>query len=60
MQATFKRLGLRHADLTLPLVSQLLEIHPFYDTPEPDIEDSAYLCILVLVADPFISSTDSP
>ena len=48
-QATFKRLGLRHGELTLPLVSQLLEIHPFFDTAEPDIEDSAYLCILVLV-----------
>jgi hypothetical protein len=49
LQATFQRLGLRHAELTLPLVSQLLEIHPFFDTAEPDIEDPAYLCILVLV-----------
>ena len=49
-----------HADLTLPLVTQLLESHPVFDTPEPDIEDSAYLCILVLVADLFISLPDSP
>lgn len=46
---TCKKLGFGHAELTLPLVTQLLEIHPFFDTPEPDIEDPAYLCILVLV-----------
>ena len=46
---TFRQLGLRHADLTLPLVAQLLEVHPFFDTAEPDIEDPAYLCVLVLV-----------
>ena len=46
---TFKSLGLKHADLTLPLVTQLLEIHPFFDTAEPDIEDPSYLCLLVLV-----------
>lgn len=46
---TFKSLGLKHANLTLPLVTQLLEIHPFFDTAEPDVEDPCYLCILVLV-----------
>ena len=46
---TFRKLGLKHANLTLPLVTQLLEVHPFFDTAEPDIEDSNYLCILVLV-----------
>ena len=46
---TCKKLGSTHAELVLPLVTQLLEIHPFFDTPEPDIEDPAYLCILVLV-----------
>ena len=46
---TCKKLGSTHADLVLPLVTQLLEIHPFFDTAEPDIEDPAYLCILVLV-----------
>ena len=46
---TFKRLGERHSELTLPLVTQLLEIHPFFDVTEPDIEDASYLCILVLV-----------
>ena len=46
---TFRTLGLKHAELTLPLVTQLLEIHPFFDTAEPDVEDPCYLCILVLV-----------
>ncbi len=46
---TCKKLGSTHPDLVLPLVTQLLEIHPFFDTPEPDIEDPSYLCILVLV-----------
>ncbi len=46
---TFKRLGERHSELTLPLTTLLLEIHPFLDTAEPDIDDPAYLCILVLV-----------
>ncbi len=46
---TFKKLGANHPDLTLPLVTQLLEVHPFFDTAEPDIEDPGHLCILVLV-----------
>lgn len=47
--ATFKNLGERHSELTLPLVPQLLEIHPFFDTAEPDLEEPSYLCILILV-----------
>ena len=46
---TFKALGANHSELTLPLVTQLLEIHPFFDTAEPEIDDPAHLCILVLV-----------
>ena len=46
---TFKELGANHSELTLPLVTQLLEIHPFFDTAEPEIDDPAHLCILVLV-----------
>lgn len=30
-------------------MTQLLEIHPFFDTAEPDVDEPAYLCILVLV-----------
>ena len=54
---TFKSLGVKHSDLTLPLVTQLLEIHPFFDTAEPDVEDPCYLCILVLV---FNAAQQSP
>jgi len=46
---TFKHLGSNHPDLTLPLVTFLLRIHPFFDSLEPDIEDPVYLCKLVLV-----------
>ena len=52
---TCKKLGSTHAELVLPLVTQLLEIHPFFDTPEPDIEDPAYLSILVLKSFEFAS-----
>ncbi len=54
---TFKRLGERHSELTLPLAAQILEIHPFLDTAEPDIEDPAYLCVLVLI---FNAAQDCP
>jgi len=46
---TFKCLGANHPDLTLPLVTSLLDIHPFFDRAEPDIEDTSYLCTLVLI-----------
>lgn len=37
-------LGASHPYLTLPLVPQLLNRHPFFDTPEPDVDDLS--CIL--------------
>ena len=46
---TFKHLGANHPDLTLPLVSSLLKIHPYFDKQEEDIEDPSYLCKLILV-----------
>nr|CAD7263757.1 unnamed protein product [Timema shepardi] len=39
-----QKIGQSHPELTLPLVPELLAIHPFFDTPEPDVEDPA--CIL--------------
>lgn len=39
-----QKIGQAHPELTLPLVPELLAIHPFFDTPEPDVEDPA--CIL--------------
>ncbi|XP_069683725.1 integrator complex subunit 4 [Periplaneta americana] len=44
-----QKIGQAHPELTLPLVPELLAIHPFFDTPEPDVEDPAYICILILV-----------
>ncbi|XP_008307693.1 integrator complex subunit 4 isoform X2 [Cynoglossus semilaevis] len=44
-----KFLGSRHPTLVLPLVSELLSTHPYFDTPEPDMDDPAYIAVLVLV-----------
>ncbi|XP_014277825.1 integrator complex subunit 4 [Halyomorpha halys] len=44
-----KEIGRKHSDLTLPLVPKLLGIHPFFDTPEPDVEDPHYISLLILV-----------
>ncbi|KAG8034468.1 hypothetical protein G9C98_007544 [Cotesia typhae] len=42
-------LGASHPYLTLPLVPQLLGRHPFFDTPEPDVDDPSYASVLVLI-----------
>ncbi|KAM9317897.1 integrator complex subunit 4 [Pholidichthys leucotaenia] len=44
-----KFLGSRHPTLVLPLVPELLSTHPYFDTPEPDMDDPAYMAVLVLV-----------
>uniref|UniRef100_A0A3B4AGE7 Integrator complex subunit 4 n=1 Tax=Periophthalmus magnuspinnatus TaxID=409849 RepID=A0A3B4AGE7_9GOBI len=44
-----KFLGQRHPTLVLPLVPELLSTHPYFDTPEPDMDDPAYIAVLVLV-----------
>ncbi|XP_067841723.1 integrator complex subunit 4 [Heptranchias perlo] len=44
-----KYLGSRHPTLVLPLVPELLSTHPYFDTPEPDMDDPAYIAVLVLV-----------
>lgn len=38
-------LGASHPYLTLPLVPQLLGRHPFFDTPEPDVDEPS--CIFL-------------
>lgn len=53
----FQRIGSVHPELTLPLVPELLNIHPFFDMPEHDVEDPAYICILILV---FNAAQQSP
>lgn len=41
-----KFLGSRHPTLVLPLVPELLSTHPFFDTPEPDMDEPA--CIFLM------------
>uniref|UniRef100_A0A8D2IZI5 Integrator complex subunit 4 n=1 Tax=Varanus komodoensis TaxID=61221 RepID=A0A8D2IZI5_VARKO len=52
-----KFLGDRHPTLVLPLVPELLGTHPFFDTPEPDMDDPAYIAVLVLI---FNAAKSSP
>ncbi|XP_076380143.1 integrator complex subunit 4 [Megalopta genalis] len=42
-------LGASHPYLTLPLVPQLLGRHPFFDTPEPDVDEPSYASVLVMI-----------
>ncbi|XP_014214369.1 integrator complex subunit 4 isoform X2 [Copidosoma floridanum] len=42
-------MGASHPYLTLPLVPQLLEQHPFFDTPEPNVALPAYVSKLILI-----------
>ncbi|XP_077154805.1 integrator complex subunit 4 isoform X3 [Ranitomeya variabilis] len=44
-----KFLGSRHPTLVLSLVPELLSTHPFFDTPEPDMDDPAYIAVLILI-----------
>ncbi|XP_041974332.1 integrator complex subunit 4 [Aricia agestis] len=51
-RSTFRcvqRMGVAHASLVLPLTARLLAAHPYIDTPEPDVDDPAYICVLILV-----------
>lgn len=41
--------GKNHPWVILPLVPQLLSMHPFFDTSEPDPEDPAYVSVLIMV-----------
>ncbi|CAN9493056.1 unnamed protein product [Ophioblennius macclurei] len=50
-------LGSRHPTLVLPLAPELLSTHPYFDTPEPDMDDPAYIAVLVLV---FNAATSCP
>ncbi|XP_060575601.1 integrator complex subunit 4-like [Ruditapes philippinarum] len=44
-----KFLGKNCANLALPLMPEFLCLHPYFDTPEPEMDDPAYISILVLV-----------
>ncbi|XP_052217575.1 integrator complex subunit 4-like isoform X2 [Dreissena polymorpha] len=42
-------LGTNGSSLALPLLPEFLCLHPYFDTPEPEMDDPAYISILVLV-----------
>ncbi|CAG9865327.1 unnamed protein product [Phyllotreta striolata] len=44
-----QRIGSQHPELVLPLVPQFLNIHPFFDTAEPDVDNPQYVCLLILI-----------
>ncbi|XP_073468906.1 integrator complex subunit 4 [Aquarana catesbeiana] len=44
-----KFLGSRHPTLVLSLVPDLLGSHPFFDVPEPDMDNPSYIALLVLI-----------
>uniref|UniRef100_A0ABM0LZV2 Integrator complex subunit 4-like n=1 Tax=Saccoglossus kowalevskii TaxID=10224 RepID=A0ABM0LZV2_SACKO len=54
---SLKHLGHYHPDLTLTLVPDLLGTHPYFDIPEPDMEDPAYIAVMILI---FNSAIKSP
>ncbi|KAH8416832.1 hypothetical protein KR222_006991 [Zaprionus bogoriensis] len=47
--ACMRRIGQKHPHLVMALAGHLLYVHPFFETPERDVEDPAYLCVLILV-----------
>ena len=49
IRSCLAKMGRAHPYLTLPLVPQLLGRHPFFDTPEPDVDEPTYASILVLI-----------
>ncbi|CAH1100024.1 unnamed protein product [Psylliodes chrysocephalus] len=44
-----QKIGSQHPELVLPLVPQFLNIHPFFDTAEPDVDNAQYICLLILI-----------
>ena len=50
-------MGEKHQHIASSLVPELLSTHPFFATPEPSIDDPAYVAILILV---FNATAKSP
>ncbi|XP_011201893.2 integrator complex subunit 4 [Bactrocera dorsalis] len=44
-----RKIGQKHPNLCMAVTSHLLQDHPFFDSAERDVEDPAYLCILILL-----------
>ncbi|XP_017055722.1 integrator complex subunit 4 [Drosophila ficusphila] len=47
--ACMRKIGQKHPHLVMAVTVHLLYVHPFFETPERDVEDPAYLCVLILV-----------
>ncbi|EDW07603.1 integrator complex subunit 4 [Drosophila mojavensis] len=47
--ACMRKIGQKHPHLVMAVTGHLLYVHPFFETPERDVEDPAYLCVLILV-----------
>jgi integrator complex subunit 4 len=44
-----QKVGQKHSELCMSLTPQLLQNHPFFDSAEKDVEDPAYICILIML-----------
>ena len=49
MYRCLKHLGKNHQHLAAALVHELLATHPFFATTEPNLEDPAYIGVIILV-----------
>ncbi|SPP78108.1 integrator complex subunit 4 [Drosophila guanche] len=47
--ACMRKIGQKHPHLVMAVAVHLLYVHPFFETPERDVEDPTYLCVLILV-----------
>lgn len=45
----YKHLGQHHSQLVYLLVPHLLSCHPYFDMPEPNMDDPGYIGVLILV-----------
>ncbi|KAI8514068.1 Integrator complex subunit 4 [Branchiostoma belcheri] len=50
-----QQVGSHHADLVATLTPDLLCAHPYFDATEPDMDDPAYIAILILVFNAAVS-----
>ncbi|XP_071501854.1 integrator complex subunit 4-like [Diadema antillarum] len=51
-----KNLGKANPDITLALVPELLGTHPYFDTPEPDMDDPAYIAVMIMILNSAVNS----
>ncbi|XP_028400177.1 integrator complex subunit 4-like isoform X2 [Dendronephthya gigantea] len=51
-----KHLGNQHQNLAVALVPELLSTHPFFATSEPDVDDPAYVGMVVIVLNAALNS----